>query len=340
MQDYPLPRVEGVHPWRRFFAFYFDVLLFMLPVTLPWLYIDVDSYLAFSSLYMGLALGMLKIVTAVPLIALCTAVFGTTPGKRLLGITLEKPPEMGFTGLFKRSIYAFVFGTGLQLAAVSFVPLFFSYIRLKRTGTVQWDRLFKTKVSHSPLSGGKVTAFVLIFLGTGLLASMPIAYEPMRLMYAQISSPVIFNIEAVNGKATGISLDAHDADGGVSTATPLSGGYFSLNKPLSDLKKLTFSLPEGFPQTQVELTLKNVPKGLLSLNIKADTVTENETTSIKLTITANNRPENKELYNRVFTLSPENEKIKAEIDFKNNPVLYQRKFRTPNSEFNLVREGW
>jgi len=158
-----------VRPWARFGAFIFDVTVFFFPVVMLWLYFEPDLYLmAFS--YAGLPLALARTFTAIPLIALCTSLTGTTPGKALLGMRVVTfdGGKMSFTQAFQRSIYSFWLGAIGLLEPMGYIMMFFSYRRLAATRSTAWDAKFQTAVMHTPYVPWKIAIFFVILVGCNI----------------------------------------------------------------------------------------------------------------------------------------------------------------------------
>lgn len=284
---------DNLHPWRRFFAFYFDVLLFMLPFELVWIFIDLDAYSYFSTLYSGVPMALLKAVTALPLMALFICKTKTTPGKWLMGIKLTLPPEANFTRLYKRTVYAFVLGAGMWLATVCWFLLFLSYRTLKLTGVTSWDKKYSTRVSHSRLHGGKIAAFVAILLAGSVLETLPANLDLIQRVSAYSYSPAYCEISVSSGS---LAADAAQLEISVETMEGAaqivySGGAYSIDRRLSELKSLTVKvsgdfhvgLPGGL---EIELLMKDIPNAVLSLAVEASIVQNPDSGDITVFIDA------------------------------------------------------
>lgn len=72
--------------------------------------------------------------------ALLLALWGTTPGKRLMGIRLQCiKGRITYASALMRSLLAFIMGTGCLYAFLAPVMLTFSYITVRRRGLAFWD---------------------------------------------------------------------------------------------------------------------------------------------------------------------------------------------------------
>lgn len=93
-------------------------------------------------------------------------VWGTTPGKALLGVTLRNRngSKLTFEQALERSFKVAIKGVGLAIPLVSFFTHITAYNRLSNTGITSWDEEGKFKVEHQPVSSGRMISFALLLL--------------------------------------------------------------------------------------------------------------------------------------------------------------------------------
>ena len=125
------------HPWRRFFARQADVLLFAPPGLLVLNLINILSPLLvwlLTILALWLSVSVLE--------GLCLSLFGTTPGKWLMGLRLryryyDRTEKPAFRDAALRAAHVWFRGCGLGL----FPELcgIFSYLRANRGDEQPWD---------------------------------------------------------------------------------------------------------------------------------------------------------------------------------------------------------
>ncbi len=174
--DAPPPPYEKVHhPWVRLLAFLLDINLFSIPFELAIFLYNSELYINFSLSLMGLALNLLCTVTAVPLIALCLSVFGSTPGKALLGVFVVTSDngKLPFTPAFKRTIVAYSVGLALR-SQLMMVAMFFSFRYLILNKVTFWDKLSGTIVAYRRPSSVRLVFYVIFFLVLSIVKSLPL----------------------------------------------------------------------------------------------------------------------------------------------------------------------
>ena len=167
-----------MHPWHRWFArVWLDYALatfiggVVLGLAAP------NSSLA-SSDY---GLLWLAALCWLPVEALLLTVFGTTPGKYLLGMTVRRADGQLLTPTeaLARSASVWAVGCGLLIPLVTLFTFNAQYNRLRKGRDSSWDEKGGFIVHHEPLSTGRTALLVgavlcllgLVVLGT--LASAP-----------------------------------------------------------------------------------------------------------------------------------------------------------------------
>ncbi|MCL4245930.1 MAG: RDD family protein [Candidatus Dadabacteria bacterium] len=172
--------VSQMQPWARYFARHLDYAAFGLVAI-------VVSMLTFSSVHGILTMTGGQIIIAVILLTLVWAfveaalisVYGTTPGKYLLGIHVadSEGRKPGIAQSLRRSLRVWAMGIGMALPIVGLVAQFLGWRALKRHGVAPWDRLSRTEVEHfdyhilSPIFYF-FTLCALAFLAGVLIAAM------------------------------------------------------------------------------------------------------------------------------------------------------------------------
>lgn len=156
-----------IHPWRRYFARSFDMVIFGL---------FVGGILAFTPFYFTLLAQNIIVQTAImsmlPMLlwtfveALIVSNFGTTLGKKLLGIRIltntgEKP---NYVTALKRAFGVYVNGMYLGVPLLSIFGLFSSMDYLSTNGITKWDKVENLKIIHNEpnLIGKIIIGLVLI----------------------------------------------------------------------------------------------------------------------------------------------------------------------------------
>ena len=171
-------------PWVRFFARTVDWYLFglvaflmvlILPLglstTLPMLGVPNRLWPSFVMGFVLLAiiLGVCFLVLAEPV---CFALWGATPGKSLLRVSVKNPDgsRLGFRQALRRLLKVLYKGEGLYLPFVSILTHWRTYQQLQKNRITSWDQNEQLCVSHQPIgpvrvavaSGILVPGFILI----------------------------------------------------------------------------------------------------------------------------------------------------------------------------------
>jgi len=130
-------------PWRRFLARGIDewavgvVLSVLIPSSFTVRYVRENGTVGMW-LFSYSSFWLLSIVIE----AILLASFGTTLGKRLLGVRVEQPDGQppSFSEALQRTVRCWVFGMGLGFPLFFFFTGALSYHQLRRDGITPWDR--------------------------------------------------------------------------------------------------------------------------------------------------------------------------------------------------------
>ncbi len=100
--------------------------------------------------------------------------FGTTPGKALLGIrvTQDNGSNIPIKRSIGRSFYVYVLGAGFYQFPFILIGGIFSFFRLNGTGKCLWDQHLETKVLTKPLSSGRIMLAIAAFFVLVMLQSI------------------------------------------------------------------------------------------------------------------------------------------------------------------------
>jgi RDD family/GYF domain 2 len=157
--------VSSLHPWRRYFARWFDLYIFylffffFLGITFPRMFEGYDKSLdALFAIFGMAAYAVFE--------GFCLNVFGTSLGKRLYGIKLTRADKDGFilSVAFKRSFAVWVRGLGIGIPIVAIITSIVAYRTLKREKQTSWDRDFQCITTHSELSALRWISIVAVWL--------------------------------------------------------------------------------------------------------------------------------------------------------------------------------
>lgn len=152
-----------VRPWVRYWARIMDLTIFGLIVGIGFGFFAPDLILdsTFDRVF-----GIIGVVFALVLEAMCFTVIGTTPGKSFFKVTLVtpngQPPSVG--DVISRNLHIWWRGLGCSIPVISIVTLIFAYRDLSRNGTTAWDRESKIKVVHGTFGVDRWFIFTLFML--------------------------------------------------------------------------------------------------------------------------------------------------------------------------------
>jgi len=151
---------QPAHPWIRLIARNIDLLAAVFTVG------SISG-----AIFRGrppvplLALTIASMLAWVFLEAVLLALFGTTPGKAMLSVSVQTPAgaKPGFFKALSRSLKVWIHGQGLWLPIISFVTHVGSYAKLKSDGRTTWDEDCSLRVIHGPWTARRIL--------TGLVAA-------------------------------------------------------------------------------------------------------------------------------------------------------------------------
>ena len=160
LPDVMLPSGPQVRPWVRYWARSIDFMCYcvfagvVLAFTWP-------AVLAIHQILFG----MLLLFVYVFIEAAVLAVWGTTPGKALFRVRLQKSDgsKLTYKDALNRSIRVWMQGEGGGIPVLSLIMQIMAYNRLLNKGTTTWDETGKFTVSHQVIGTGRIGIIVLIF---------------------------------------------------------------------------------------------------------------------------------------------------------------------------------
>jgi hypothetical protein len=136
-------------PWRRFWARNFDYLLHAVVIVILWALIAPNSLMAINNSLLGFLLMLLWLI----LECIYMAYFGTTLGKKIMGITVRTSDGTRVSGFIavKRSRIVWVRGMGLGVGIIQLIANLVGYSKLRKDGITSWDRELALVVSHEKI---------------------------------------------------------------------------------------------------------------------------------------------------------------------------------------------
>jgi uncharacterized RDD family membrane protein YckC len=92
----------------------------------------------------------LPLLAWIPIETLCISLFGCTPGKWILKISVcdLKGKKLPLKMAFERTLFVWIQGMGLGINILYFLTMLTSFFRLKQFGLTPWDRDTKTLVKQ------------------------------------------------------------------------------------------------------------------------------------------------------------------------------------------------
>ena len=161
--------IELASPWRRFWARTLDlwwesmVGAFLLSFFLS---IFSQSWVDFIDTTSTQVLGIIFIPVAFALDSVIYKIFGNTPGKYLLGLSVTSIhlKKLSFTEYLNRNMRIWVFGYGLGLPLVYIFTIFRQYGRVKNLKAASYDEETGNRVRFDKLKAKPIWAFVLIWI--------------------------------------------------------------------------------------------------------------------------------------------------------------------------------
>lgn len=131
--------VLETHPWRRFFARSVDTALCGLPVTFL-LYVVLRTVRG-DSTWMNFLIGLAGWGVMLLVEPLLLSRFGTTPGKRIMGITLTRPDgeKLSYREGLERTALLFCCGEAFSIPLVNIGFNIWSYRKYTRGKELAWE---------------------------------------------------------------------------------------------------------------------------------------------------------------------------------------------------------
>lgn len=155
----PPPLPNPPRPFMRFLARWFDFFLYLLLVfsIMRAMGVDIASALL-SPIFVALHL-----IPWVVLEGIAIHLRGTTPGKWLLGLRVQRPDgsllSLGASVL--RAFRAFVLGMGMNMSFFMLIAHGFGIWFLLRFGEAAWDKMGGCETRHTGLTTVGIVGFVL-----------------------------------------------------------------------------------------------------------------------------------------------------------------------------------
>jgi hypothetical protein len=160
-------------PWRRFWARNFDYFLHAIVIVMLWSILAPDSLMAIHNSLLGFLLMLVWLI----LECVYMAYFGTTLGKKIMGIKVSASDGTRVSSFIavKRSRLVWVRGMGLGVGIVQLIANIVGYSKLRKNGITSWDRELELVVSHEKIGILRYLICPIIVLAVLVLAVIGIA---------------------------------------------------------------------------------------------------------------------------------------------------------------------
>jgi len=161
-------------PWQRLWARVFDLVLWTFLVVAALSFTEEGLITLIRNPYLAIGVNLLYLLAEAALIT----VFGTTPGKALLGLHVV-PQAAGATGIplgvsLRRTFLVYTLGSALLVNVyITAAAWIFHYISLMKHRMSFWDRGLGTAVASVPVQVTRLAVYLGLFLGmTWLIGKM------------------------------------------------------------------------------------------------------------------------------------------------------------------------
>lgn len=164
-----LKEILPPRPWVRFWARLFDLTVFTV-----FFYFVIGLIEGYSNVLIlpefiinnNVAAGIISLPFALLLDAFCMAMFGNTPGKKILNIQVmnQNGSPIGLFQAIRRNMAIYIRGYGFGLPIINLFTLYNAYQTLTRRGSCTWDNNQNLTVIQRPVGIVKGMTFTVIFI--------------------------------------------------------------------------------------------------------------------------------------------------------------------------------
>jgi hypothetical protein len=154
-----------IRPWVRYGARLIDIFVGVLFLEIGFAVLIPTFFAAHANICALLSLFLWCFVEA-----LCLSIWGTTPGKSLLGVRINMADGSRpvYRSALSRAVNVWIRGLGLGLPLVGLVTMIVAYEKLTTNGITTWDQSGNFTVSHNRI--GSVRGLVAAFLFVTMIA--------------------------------------------------------------------------------------------------------------------------------------------------------------------------
>jgi uncharacterized RDD family membrane protein YckC len=162
--------------WARFLGRSADVQIMVLPaIILFGFFAGVASVLGYPQVLMLLSAGgvwttvtgiVLALVFSLLLESLCLSLFGSTPGKKLMGVRVRdgQGAKISFLTAAKRWFLVLVMGRGLDIPVIWLITAWTSFNHYEEHASTTWDDMLALHVARREVAWWRWALGVLIFV--------------------------------------------------------------------------------------------------------------------------------------------------------------------------------
>lgn len=154
-----------VSAWRRFFARVFDLCIALIFPLIALKLLPGSGKTLIAGYGPLNPLWIVAGILCVPLETSTVALWGTTPGKRLLGLSVRQVSghRIRWKSALSRSFSVFTLGLACLLPVLCLLTMAYSYRRLSESGATDWDRR-RFYVIGNHIRKTQVLLFSLLFM--------------------------------------------------------------------------------------------------------------------------------------------------------------------------------
>jgi hypothetical protein len=152
--------VSQVRPWARYCARLIDIFIFALCLGVIFAIIAPGVLTAHDNLF-----GLLSLFLWCFVEAMCLSIWGTTPGKGLLRVSVRNADgsKLNYRSALSRSVDVWIRGLGIGFPLVSVITLIVAYQKLTKNGITTWDQSRDFSVTHKEIGRARVIVALLLF---------------------------------------------------------------------------------------------------------------------------------------------------------------------------------
>ena len=151
--------IQNVRPWIRYWARLFDIFTISIfgSICLFFVFPELENV-------PDIGINILMIFVFIFLEPLMLSFWGTTPGKALLNVSINKigKSDLSYSDCFVRCIKVWFYGMGMGLPLISLATQIVAYNKLNKNKITSWDEEEKFVISHQKIGFFRIIIFVII----------------------------------------------------------------------------------------------------------------------------------------------------------------------------------